>query len=107
LVVHLDSGSGDQVQAAFGEDVEAEVAASFCPFVGLFGKDCADEADDRVTVGEDADAVGAAADLSVEALARVVGPDLLPEPVGEACEREDVSTCGVRCSNASGSLLST
>ena len=34
---------------------------AFGPFVGLLGKEGADEADDRVTVGEDADAHGAAA----------------------------------------------
>jgi hypothetical protein len=78
----LGAGVGDEGEAAFGEDVEAEVAAAFGPFVGLLGKDRADEADDRVAVGEDADAVGAAADLSVEALVGVVGPDLLPEPSG-------------------------
>ena len=39
------------------EDVEAEVAAAFGPFVVLFGEDGADEADERVAVGEDADDV--------------------------------------------------
>jgi hypothetical protein len=34
----------------------------------LLGEDGADEADDRGTVGEDADDVGAAADLPVEPL---------------------------------------
>jgi len=46
-----------------GEDVEPEVAAAFGPFVVLLGQDGADEADERVPVGEDADHVGAAADL--------------------------------------------
>lgn len=63
---------------AFGEDVEAEVAASFGPFVGLLGEDDADAADDRVPVREDADEIGAAADLEVQPLVRIVGPDLLP-----------------------------
>jgi hypothetical protein len=44
-----------------GEDVEPEVAAAFGAFVVLLGEDGADEADDRVPVGEDADHVGAAA----------------------------------------------
>ena len=55
------------MQPALGEDVEAEVAALLGPFVVLFGQDGADEADERGPVGEDADDVGAAADLSVEA----------------------------------------
>ena len=47
--------------AGSGEDVEAEVAAAFGPFVVLLGQDCADEADEGVAVGEDADDVGPAA----------------------------------------------
>ena len=89
---HLSSGVGDEAEPGSSEDVEAEVAAPFGPFVGLLGEHGADEADDRVAVREDADAVGAAADLPVEALVRVVGPDLLPEPFGEPGEREDVSS---------------
>ena len=52
--------------AGAGEDVEAEVAADFDPFVVLFGEHGADEADEGGAVGEDADDVGAAADLFVE-----------------------------------------
>jgi hypothetical protein len=37
--------------AGAGEEVEAEVAAAFGPFVVLFGEDCADEADQGVAVG--------------------------------------------------------
>jgi len=40
---------------ASGEDVEAEVAPAFGPFVVLLGEDGADETDDRAAVGEDAD----------------------------------------------------
>jgi hypothetical protein len=40
-------------------------------------------APDGVTVGEDADNVGAAADLLVEPFLGVVGPDLLPDLAGE------------------------
>jgi len=58
----------DESEAGFGEYVEAEIAASFCPFIGLFGEDGADEPDDLVAVGEDADAVRAAANLTAEAL---------------------------------------
>ena len=63
----LGFGGGSGGGSAAGEDFEAEVAAAFGPFVGLLGQDGADEADDRVAVGEDADGVGAAADLAVEA----------------------------------------
>ena len=49
--------------ASLLEDVEGEVAASFGPFVVLFGQDGSHEPDDRVAVGEDAHDVGAAADL--------------------------------------------
>ncbi len=40
------------------QDVEAEVAAAFNPFVVLLGQDGADEADQRGAVGEDPDDVG-------------------------------------------------
>ena len=76
------SGVGDGSDAAAGEDVEAEVAAAFGPFVVLLGEDGADEADDRVAVGEDADHVGAAADLAVEPLGGVIAPDLATPPWG-------------------------
>jgi hypothetical protein len=52
--------------ARAGEDVEAEVAAAFSPFVVLFGEDGADEADQGVPAGEDPDDVGAAADFPVQ-----------------------------------------
>ena len=57
------AGAGD-----FGEDLDAHVAANDGPLVVLFGQDGADEADDRVAVGEDADDVGAAAEFPVEPL---------------------------------------
>ena len=56
------------VGSGFAEDVEAEVAAGFDPFVVLFGQHGADEADHGGTVGEDAYDIGAAADLFVQAL---------------------------------------
>jgi len=58
----------DEGEAGLGEDVEAEVTAAFGPFVVLFGQDRADETDQGVTVGEDPDDVGAAADLPVQTL---------------------------------------
>ena len=72
-----------------GEDVESEVSASFGPFVVLFGQDSAHEPDDAGAVGEDADDVGASADLAVESLVGVVG-DLSPDLFGERGEGEDV-----------------
>ena len=90
--------------AGTGEDVEAEVAASFGPFVVLFGKDGANEADQRVAAGEDADHVGAAADLPVQPLLRVVAPDLPPEFFREAGERQDVGRAASRCAATLGSL---
>ena len=74
----VDGGAGS------GEDVEAEVAASFGPFVVLFGEDGADESDQGVAVGEDADDVGAAADFAVEPFLGVVRPDLAPQLLREA-----------------------
>src|SRR3954454_21562478 len=45
---------GDDGESGAVQDVEAEVAAAFGPLVVLFGQDGADEADQRVAVGEDA-----------------------------------------------------
>jgi hypothetical protein len=63
-----------------------EVAAPFGPFVGLLvgllGQYGADEADDDVADEENAEGVGAAPNLPVEPLLRVVGPDLGPRPWG-------------------------
>jgi hypothetical protein len=53
-------------EAGAGKDVEPEVASAFDPVVVLLGKDGADEADQGVAGGEDADYVGPAADLSVQ-----------------------------------------
>jgi len=58
----------DDGQPGFGEYLDSHVSALFGPFVGLLGQHGADEADDGGPVGEDADHVGAAADLLVEAL---------------------------------------
>lgn len=47
----LGVGGGGEVDAASGQDFEAEVTASFGPFIGLLGQDRADEPDDRGPVG--------------------------------------------------------
>jgi hypothetical protein len=52
----------------------------------LLGEDRADKADQGIAAGEDPGDVGAAADLAVRALLRVVGPDFLRE----SRERQDV-----------------
>ena len=81
------------MQSLFGSHLlgrGAEVAAAFGQFVVLLGQDGADEADDRVPVGEDADHVGAAADLLVEPFVGVVRPDLPPDLLGERGESGDV-----------------
>jgi hypothetical protein len=51
----------DDPDATFGQCLEAHVAASFGPLIGLLGQHGADEADQRVAAGEDPDHVGAAA----------------------------------------------
>ena len=88
----LLAGGGEP---GFGEDVEADVAAHLGPFVVLLGQDGADEADQGVAAGEDPDDVGAAADLPVQPLLRVVGPDLPPDRLRERGEGQDVGAGGV------------
>ncbi len=64
---YLRGGAGGcDGEAGAGEDVEAEVAAAFGPFVVLLGQDGADEADEGAAGWEDADDVGAPADLAVQ-----------------------------------------
>lgn len=63
-LVSLDRVSVSDLAAAF-EDLGADVAALFGPFVGLLGQHRADQADDRVAVGEDPDDVGTPADLLI------------------------------------------
>ena len=81
---------GDLGESAFGEDVEAEVATAFGPFVVLFGEHGTDQTDDRGPVGEDANNVGATPNLAVEPLVRVVRPDLPPQVLRIGGERQDV-----------------
>ncbi len=54
------------MESGLGEQVEPHVAAGFGPLVVLLGQDRPDEPDDGGAVGEDADHVGAAADLLVQ-----------------------------------------
>jgi len=97
-VLVAGSVSGTAVMRGTGEDVEAEVAPSFCPFVVLFGQDGPDEADQRVAVGEDPDHVGAAADLAIEPLGGVVRPNLAPQLLRAKLVNAKTSTRAVsRC----------
>ena len=100
----LGAGRGD---AGAGEDVQAEVAAAFGPFVVLLGQDGADEADQGVPAGEDPDHVGAAADFPVQPFLRVVAPDLAPEFFGEAGEGQDVRAGRVQVFSDLGELAGT
>lgn len=70
-------GGGDPARA--GQDVQAEVAASFDPFVVLLGQHRSDQAGDRAAVGEDTDDIGSAADLLVRPFLPIVAPDLTPD----------------------------
>ena len=69
---------------AGGEDFRAHIAAGLGPFIVLLGQHGADQAGDGVAAREDADHVGPPADLLVEPLLRIVGPDLPPDLAGEA-----------------------
>jgi hypothetical protein len=71
----------------------------------LFGQHCADEADQSVAVGEDADDVGAPPDLLVEPLPGVVGPDLAPDLFGERGERQQVRPGGFEVVGDLGELV--
>jgi hypothetical protein len=85
---------GDVGQAAYGEDVQADVAAHLGPFVVLFGEHGADQADQGGPVGKDADDVGAAADLAVQSFLGLLDPDRSPDGFGEAGECQDVGPGG-------------
>ena len=69
----------DDADSAFGQEFKAHVAAALGPFVALFGQHGADEPDCGRAAGEDADDVGAPADLFVQSFLGVVAPDLAPD----------------------------
>ena len=70
--------------------MSAEVAAADEPLVVLLDHEAGREPDQRGVVGEDADDVGAAADLAVDPLERVGGAQLAPVVGGEGVEGEQV-----------------
>ena len=67
-------------------------------------EDGADEPDDAVAVGEDADDVGAASDFAVEPFVGVVRPDLSPHFFRERGEGEDVGAGGFEVVGYGGEL---
>ena len=68
----------------------AEVALADEPFVVLLDDEAGGETDQRAVVGEDADDVGAAADLAVDPLERVRRAELGPVVGREGVEGEQV-----------------
>jgi hypothetical protein len=54
------------------------ITTAFGPFIALLSQDGANQADQRGSAGEDADDVGTPADLFVQSLLGIVGPDLAP-----------------------------
>src|SRR3954471_5480424 len=81
----------ERIIAHWCDGFQGDVAGSLHgPFVVLFEQDCADEPGDGGFVGEDADDVGAALDLAVEALERVGRVQLGPVDGGEGHVGEDV-----------------
>ena len=96
---------GGEAGSALLEQLEAEVAALLGPLVVLFGQDGADEADNGLAIGKNADDVGAAADLAVEPFVGVVGPDLAPHRLGEGGEGQDVPAGTFEVVGDGGQLL--
>jgi hypothetical protein len=69
----LQPAIAGRLTAVARDGFQGHVAASLDgPFVVLFEQDCADEANNGVLVGEDADDLGVAFDLAVDALERFV-----------------------------------
>ena len=89
FVADFDPGIIYGLEAASGEEIEAEVASAFGPFISLLCKDCADKANDRIAVGEDPHRIGTTPDLTVEAFVGVVGPDLGPHRDWKSSEGKD------------------
>ena len=72
------------------ERVVAQVASAYEPLVVLLDDHARSEPDQGAVVGEDADDVGAAADLAIDALQRVRGAQLRPVIGREAVEGEQI-----------------
>ena len=87
----------DEAHSALGKHVEAEVAARLDPLVVLFGEDGADEADQRGSVGEDTDDVGAAPWGLFDQIWRQIA-------LGNAVKARMSARAASRCSATAGSL---
>jgi hypothetical protein len=107
VAVHLLGvvlGFADGGELGSLEDLEADVAAAFGPFVVLLGEHGDDEAYQRRALGKDPNDVGAAAYLPVQAFAGIVRPDLAPDLLGNAVNATTSVRPRSRCSATPGSL---
>src|SRR6516165_5425801 len=93
--------------AGLGEDLHADVAAGFGPFVVLPHEHGAGEADDRGPVGEDAGHVGAAAQFPVQPFLRAEDQSWRQISRGTAVKASRSSRAAARCAAAAGSLPSS
>jgi hypothetical protein len=89
---------------AGGEDFQSHVAAGFDPFVVLLGQHRADQADDSVPAGEDANHVGAAPDHLVQPLLRVLLQIRRHTSQGNAVNARMSSRASSRWAAAAGQL---
>lgn len=73
----VDDGAGDHGFSLL-QACQRHVALLLDPVVMVFGKDCANQADHGVAVGEDPDDICAPADFTVEPFGGVIRPHLGP-----------------------------
>ncbi|GGQ39074.1 hypothetical protein GCM10010266_72940 [Streptomyces griseomycini] len=83
------------------------MAAGFGPLVVLLGQHRPGEPDDGGAVGEDSDHVGAAPDLLVQPLLRIVRPDLPPDLPREGGEGQQVVLAASKWAAVLGNLASS
>ena len=96
-----DGQADEGIIADGGDAFQGHVAAALDgPFVVLLEEQSADQAEDGVVVGEDADHLGSALDLAVQPLQRVGGVDL--GPVILACFIIPTREANIPASSSSG-----
>lgn len=78
------------MMANAGQSFRGHVSPEDGPLMVLLTEDGADQADDDLFVGEDADHVGASLDQLVDVYERFGGVDFAPVILREGHEREDV-----------------
>ena len=71
-------GPDEGIIAGPDHSFQAHVAARHGPLVGLLEQDCANEADDRRLIGEDACYIGAVLGLAIEPLEGICRTNLAP-----------------------------